>query len=53
MSWTREENILRHYLFGDRIIQDCLKIDATYLYDNDLLLKQETQNTDCMSRKLI
>ena len=30
MPWTREEkNILRHYLFGDKIIQNCLKIDAT------------------------
>ena len=22
MPWTREENILRHYLFGDKIIQN-------------------------------
>ena len=29
MSSTREENILRHNLFGDKIIDDCLKIDAT------------------------
>ena len=36
-------NILRHYLFRDKIIQNCLKIDATQLYDNDLLLRQETQ----------
>ena len=24
------KNILRHYLFGDKIIQNCLKIDATH-----------------------
>ena len=30
-------------LFGDKIIQNYLKIDATHLYDNDLLLRQETQ----------
>ena len=22
MPWTREKNILRHYLFGDKIIQN-------------------------------
>ena len=31
------KNILCHYLFRDKIIQNCLKIDATHLYDNDLL----------------
>ena len=36
-----KKNILRHDLFGDKIIQNCLKIDATYYYDNDLLLRQE------------
>ena len=41
MPWTRKENNLCH-LFGDKIIGKCLKIDATHLYDNDLLLKQET-----------
>ena len=37
MLWTRDENILRHYLFGDKIIENCLKIDATDLmiYDWD------------------
>ena len=30
MPWTKEENILRHPLFGDKIIQNCLKIDATH-----------------------
>ena len=39
----RGKNILHHYLFGDKTIQNCLKIDATHLYDNDLLLTQETQ----------
>ena len=34
---------MRHNLFGDKMIQNSLKIDATYSYDNDLLLKQETQ----------
>ena len=52
MFWTREENILPHYLFGDKIIENCLKIDATYLYDNNLLLRQ-TKKKDCMSWKLI
>ena len=36
MSWTREENNMRHCLFGDKIIQNCLKISATLSYDNDL-----------------
>ena len=29
MPLTREENITCHYLFGDRIIQNCLKIEIT------------------------
>ena len=45
MPSISEENILRHYLFGDKIIQNYLKIDATYLNNNDLLLRQETQKT--------
>ena len=36
MAWTREENILRQYLFGDKIIENCLKINAIHKYDNDL-----------------
>ena len=28
--------------FGDKNHSNCLKIDATYLYDNTLLLRQET-----------
>ena len=28
--YMREKNILGHYLFGDKIIQNCLKIDAPY-----------------------
>ena len=43
MPGTREKNILRHYLFGEKINQNCLKIDDTQLYDNDLSLRQETQ----------
>ena len=42
MLCTREKNWC-HYLFGDKIIQDCLKIDATHLYNNDLFLRQETK----------
>ena len=38
----RGKNILRPYLLGDKIIQNCFRIDATHYYDNDLLLKQET-----------
>ena len=26
----RGKNILPHYLFGDKIIQKCIKIDATH-----------------------
>ena len=40
---SREENILRQNLFGEKIIQNCLKTDETHLYDNDLLLRQKTQ----------
>ena len=36
------KNICRHYLFGDKIIQNSLKTDATHYYDNNLLLWQET-----------
>ena len=43
MPWTREENILRHNLFGDKIIENCLKIDVIIWYENDLLERQETQ----------
>ena len=43
MPWSREENILRHYLFADKIFQNCLQLDTTHLYDNNLLLRQETQ----------
>ena len=38
------KDILRHFLFSDKIIQNSLKIDATHKYDNDLLLRQETKN---------
>ena len=47
MLWIREENILRHNIFGDKIIQNCLKMDATYYYENDLLLRPETPNMLC------
>ena len=37
MPWTKKEkNILHHYLFGDKIIQNCFKKDAAYYYDNYL-----------------
>ena len=39
----KEEKYFCHFLFGDKIIQNCLKIDATHLYDDDLLLRQEAQ----------
>ena len=43
MSWTREEKYFSFLFIWRKIIQKCLKIDATHLYDNDLLLRQETQ----------
>ena len=43
MPGTREKNIFHHYLFRNKIIQNCLKIDAPYQYDNYLLLRQQTQ----------
>ena len=43
MPWKREENILSHFLLGDKIIKNCLKTDAAHQYDNDLLLRQETK----------
>ena len=43
MSWTRKDNILRNYLFRDKLIPNCLKIDPTYSYGNGLLLRKETQ----------
>ena len=42
MPCTREEKYFAS-LFGDKIIENCLKIDANQLYDNDLLLRQETE----------
>ena len=32
-----------HYIFGDKIIQNCFKIDETHYYDKDLLLRRETK----------
>ena len=43
MPWTREENFFPHYLFGDKIIPNFLKIDTLHEHDNDLLLRQENQ----------
>ena len=43
MHWTKEESIFRHYLFGDKIIQNCFKTDATHWYDNNVLQRQETE----------
>ena len=44
MPWTREEKIycVTTYL-ETKNIQNCLKTDATYLYNNHLLLRHETQ----------
>ena len=39
----REKNILRHYLFGNKTIQNCLKIDETHWYDNNSLQRQKTK----------
>ena len=30
MPWAKEENILRHFLFGDKIIENCLEINVTH-----------------------
>ena len=46
----KRKNILRRYLFADKIIQNCLKIDATNYYDNDLLLRQETHKKIAWSK---
>ena len=44
MSWTREEKIFCVTTqLENKIIQNCLKADATHYCDNDLLLRQETQ----------
>ena len=43
MPWTRDKNILPHYSFRDKFIPSCLNIDATHKYENDLLLRQETE----------
>ena len=43
MLWKREEKILYVTTYLElKIIQNCLKIDATHSYDNDLLMKLET-----------
>ena len=43
-SQCREEkkNILPYDLFGDKIIQNGLKIYMSHLYGNDILLRHET-----------
>ena len=44
MPWTREEKIFYVISYLEtKIIQNCFKIDETHLYDNNLLLKQETE----------
>ena len=43
MPWTREEMFCGTTYLETKIIQNHLKIDATHKYDNDLLLRQETQ----------
>ena len=47
-----KENILHHFLFGDKTNQNFFKIDATREQDNGFLLKQETQKC-CMYSRLI
>ena len=34
--WHEKKNILPHNLFGHKIIQNCLQIDAIHSYENDL-----------------
>ena len=44
MLWTGEGKIFCVNIHLEtKIIPNCLKIDATHHYDNDLLLKQETK----------
>ena len=43
MPWTREGKYFASLLIRRKIIENCLKIDATHWYANDLLLRQETQ----------
>ena len=44
----RGQYILRQKVFSEKIIQNCLKIDATGSYNNALLQRQETKtNTLC------
>ena len=48
----RGKNILPHYLFGERIIQNCLKIDTTHLIGKWFITETKNSKKDCMSRKL-
>ena len=48
MPCTREKNILLHCVLRDKIIQNCLKIDTTHLYNNDLLLRQKHKKIECL-----
>ena len=41
MPWTWEGYILRHYLVWDKIIQNCLKMNANNTYDYDLFMREK------------
>ena len=44
IPWRREEKyFVLLLIWSEKIISNCLKIDAIHEYDNDLLLRQETQ----------
>ena len=53
MPRSREETFLPHYLFGNKIIQNCLKIDTAHWYDSDLLLRQEIKKQKKKQKKTI
>ena len=44
MPWIREEKYFPYYLFRDKILQDCIKIDTVPSYNHVLLQRQEAQN---------
>ena len=57
MPWTREEKIFCITIYLEvKIIQNCLKINATHWYDNDyweMKLKKKKKKKDCILWKPI
>ena len=43
MPWTWEEKYFVSLLIWKQNHQNCLKIEATHLYDNDLSLRKQTK----------